>query len=750
FYVQDSPVFNFINELSPLKPVKSLHIAQSLNSYSFASLPSVFTSPHVSSHKDSRFLRRHSFFDPSKPEFSSNNPNNINSSEASTSTIQLHAWENLDPEDSVGKPSVEQPNEHSEFPIELTSSLKYDCGSPDCDPTPCTGIETNPVSELAGTSSPSFPGVSEKASFGSQVHEKETCQIEHHKEGAGSVWESLINDAADLLIFDSPQDSESFKPFKKSTDPGISPCTLLISQFLQNDSSDIQDMQVVGAGHTKEDASTQPEEAGVSKETNQSQDDIANTSLNSIAPDSEEKNGNELASNLHRGMRRRCLVFEMAGAHRKKLKYDLDSNSSTLQQSGGRVASSDNQLVPIKRSNDSSRHILPGIGLHLNALATSSMDYKVVKHETVTSMGNQISISSSTTSVHLVRVGQKHIVKPLNSNLEKDTSLAENGVHTMEDASQAPDACLVNEERKLENSGEPEGCKRCNCKKSKCLKLYCECFAAGVYCVEPCSCQDCFNKPIHEDTVLATRKQIESRNPLAFAPKVIRTSDSTPETGDESNKTPASARHKRGCNCKKSSCLKKYCECFQGGVGCSINCRCEGCKNAFGRKDGSTPETDAEPEEETETCEKNLLALQTTLVQNDEEHNLESSVPITPLASSRPSTQLPFSSKGKPSRSAILTIGSSSGLLTTQGIGNPNILGSQFKFEKHFQTVQEDEMPDILQGSFSPASGIKTASPNSKRVSPPHCDFGVSPTRRSGRKLILQSIPSFPSLTPQH
>ena len=96
------------------------------------------------------------------------------------------------------------------------------------------------------------------------------------------------------------------------------------------------------------------------------------------------------------------------------------------------------------------------------------------------------------------------------------------------------------------------------------LYSYCECFAAGVYCIGPCSCVDCFNKPIHEDTVMATRKQIESRNPLAFAPKVIGNSDSIMEVGDDAkSKTPASARHKRGCNCKKSNCLKKYCECYQ-------------------------------------------------------------------------------------------------------------------------------------------------------------------------------------------
>lgn len=60
---------------------------------------------------------------------------------------------------------------------------------------------------------------------------------------------------------------------------------------------------------------------------------------------------------------------------------------------------------------------------------------------------------------------------------------------------------------------------------------YCECFAAGLYCIEPCSCHDCFNNPAHEDTVLETRRQIESRNPLAFAPKVIRSTDSVSDFG---------------------------------------------------------------------------------------------------------------------------------------------------------------------------------------------------------------------------
>lgn len=53
------------------------------------------------------------------------------------------------------------------------------------------------------------------------------------------------------------------------------------------------------------------------------------------------------------------------------------------------------------------------------------------------------------------------------------------------------------------------------------LGSYCDCFAAGVYCTEPCSCQGCFNRPEYEERVIETRQRIELRNPFAFAPKIV-------------------------------------------------------------------------------------------------------------------------------------------------------------------------------------------------------------------------------------
>lgn len=33
----------------------------------------------------------------------------------------------------------------------------------------------------------------------------------------------------------------------------------------------------------------------------------------------------------------------------------------------------------------------------------------------------------------------------------------------------------------------------CNCEKSRCLKLYCECFSRNVLCNKGCNCRDCLN-----------------------------------------------------------------------------------------------------------------------------------------------------------------------------------------------------------------------------------------------------------------
>ncbi|PPS13166.1 hypothetical protein GOBAR_AA07466 [Gossypium barbadense] len=135
---------------------------------------------------------------------------------------------------------------------------------------------------------------------------------------------------------------------------------------------------------------------------------------------------------------------------------------------------------------------------------------------------------------------------------------------------------------------ETEACKHCNCRRSRCLKLYCECFAAGIYCEDCCACENCVNKPDYEDIVLDIRHQIELRNPLAFAPPIVNPSNDSPNvTGDENLMNTPSARHKRGCKCKRSKCLKKYCECYRAKVGCSDGCHCENCDNSFGRKSES-------------------------------------------------------------------------------------------------------------------------------------------------------------------
>ncbi|VDN15556.1 unnamed protein product [Dibothriocephalus latus] len=60
-------------------------------------------------------------------------------------------------------------------------------------------------------------------------------------------------------------------------------------------------------------------------------------------------------------------------------------------------------------------------------------------------------------------------------------------------------------------------------------------------------------------------KMTLERNPMAFHPKIGR--------GEGERK------HTKGCNCKRSGCLKNYCECYEAKISCSDLCRCQGCRN---------------------------------------------------------------------------------------------------------------------------------------------------------------------------
>ena len=145
-------------------------------------------------------------------------------------------------------------------------------------------------------------------------------------------------------------------------------------------------------------------------------------------------------------MRRRCLVFEMAGVLRKNMDDGSNCSSSMLSQSEGKFVSNDEQLVPPSHVNDSSRRILPGIGLHLNALAMSSRDYNVVKHETLTSGMQLISVPSSSGSYLSTVDGQEPVNKSLVlSSSDRETDHAQNGLHVPEDTSQAS-AYVIGEE----------------------------------------------------------------------------------------------------------------------------------------------------------------------------------------------------------------------------------------------------------------------------------------------------------------
>lgn len=142
------------------------------------------------------------------------------------------------------------------------------------------------------------------------------------------------------------------------------------------------------------------------------------------------------------------------------------------------------------------------------------------------------------------------------------------GLRSIIDKQKQPDArWLINNSKEYAERNAEIGKKkqfRCNCKKSKCLKLYCECFANGEYCVD-CNCRDCSNVLGNEQEIEEVFASVKDKNPVA-----IKLHSANEESSEA----------KFGCNCTKSNCLKKYCECFKANVKCTDLCRCRECANS--------------------------------------------------------------------------------------------------------------------------------------------------------------------------
>jgi len=108
---------------------------------------------------------------------------------------------------------------------------------------------------------------------------------------------------------------------------------------------------------------------------------------------------------------------------------------------------------------------------------------------------------------------------------------------------------------------------KCKCRNSQCLKSYCDCFAAGQYCVD-CNCLNCKNTPENKDTIIYL-KSFRSRKNIGIN-----------ESGNDDTNSVT-------CKCTNSQCQKKYCECFKANLSCSEKCRCINCLNSIKKSNRS-------------------------------------------------------------------------------------------------------------------------------------------------------------------
>ncbi|KAL7181967.1 hypothetical protein ACSBR1_040811 [Camellia fascicularis] len=665
--IQDSAIFSYISNLSPIKPVKAAPMAAGFPG--LGSPPSVFTSPHLNRHQETSYLKRPRCRQLCSAELSQQDvrgkkiaicSNEIEKSETQGSSVLVPCTE----KECENKGSVQDQATSPSGCVDdyLADSVEVDCAN---------SVHSGSLSLIQSGDVPK--------SLNDCNDLKEMIPKLDDKNDIGQYAEKALGafPATSELAGQNFQEKSSFdnKPVENDTKQGSSEITPNICPIVESDLSvdkaleehyDLPVAQHVVAAH-KEKLDCAIQFLLESLQPIQGYGDGSMTTIQASDRHVENIVLHDPKGKQHSGMHRRCPWFEEAhqnimtnspgfgspsnivtNSRLSTSHADLEVfESSCLEVS---AASSGRQLINltqpmISHRNSGSKSAVSkpsGIGLHLNSIinampiacgAIGSMKSAekgymnvegrklICQQPANTKSGSilrnvreKVSASSEGGSYETQALVAITSLASQSSQIEKpsnDPALLKQGEYQTTpcdkrksiskgaDAVEELNRSSPKKKRKKawttnddddddDDDNDDDSCIHCNCKKSKCLKLYCDCLAAGIYCNETCTCQECFNRLVYEDTVQETRQQIESRNPLAFAPKIVQhVTDSPANNNGENgnNSTPSSARHKRGCNCKKSMCSKKYCECYQANVGCSTGCRCEGCKNVYGRKE---------------------------------------------------------------------------------------------------------------------------------------------------------------------
>lgn len=119
------------------------------------------------------------------------------------------------------------------------------------------------------------------------------------------------------------------------------------------------------------------------------------------------------------------------------------------------------------------------------------------------------------------------------------------------------------------SGGQPAEPLACRCKKTNCLKLYCECFLKGGMCGPQCKCVGCMNTTAHQTIREMLLEDHYNKGAIAYNPSKQAVDD----------KVATVIQRDRRCTCGKTGCNKKYCECFRNNSRCTADCKCKGCKN---------------------------------------------------------------------------------------------------------------------------------------------------------------------------